>query len=229
MTEHVSDISFDRAFVEELSDDEAQRVERHVAQCARCRERQSYLAEDRAAFLKAAPSFQAYRAARGPAKKRSLWWPLAAAACVLLASSQVLFPRALTRIKGSEQIGFYIKRGAQVTRGLPDQVVKPGDVLRFTYSCSEPKYFALMGRDAQSAVLFYPVAGQATKLPKAADEPFGFGIEVDAQPGAEHIYALFCTEPVALSPIVSTLDRTAKLEAPHSCVVRELQLRKVVP
>ncbi|HTU58463.1 MAG TPA: hypothetical protein VMF89_08515, partial [Polyangiales bacterium] len=113
--------------------------------------------------------------------------------------------------------------------GRPDQTVQPGDVLRFTYSTSEPKYFALMGRDAQSAVLFYPVSGHATKLPKAADAPLGFGIEVDAQPGAEHIYALFCTEPVALGPIVSTLDRTAKLDAPRSCVVRDLQLRKVVP
>ncbi|HTU59168.1 MAG TPA: zf-HC2 domain-containing protein, partial [Polyangiales bacterium] len=82
MTEHVSDISFDRASVHELSSDEAQRMEQHLADCARCRQRQRFLAEDRAAFLTAAPSFQAYRAARGPAqspKKSSLWWPLAAA------------------------------------------------------------------------------------------------------------------------------------------------------
>lgn len=230
MTEHISDISFDRAFVDELPADEHERMQRHLTHCARCRERQGLLADDRAAFLSAAPSFQAYRAGRTGAQKSKLWWPLAAAACVLLASAQVWMPSAIsTRIKGSEQIGFYRKRGSQVTRGAPDQVVQPGDVLRFTYTCTEPRYFALMGRDAHSAVLFYPVGSRATRLPKAADEPLGFGIEVDAQPGTENIYALFCAEPVALSPIVSTLDRTAKLEAPRDCVVRELRLRKVVP
>lgn len=230
MTEHISDISFDRAFVDELSADEQQRLHMHLGQCARCRERHGLLADDRAAFLSAAPSFQAYRGGRKETQKTKLWWPLAAAACVVLAAAQALIPSAIsTRVKGSEQIGFYLKRGSQVTRGGPDQVVQPGDVLRFTYTCTEPRYFALIGRDAHSAVLFYPVGGQATKLPKAADEPLGFGIEVDAQPGTENIYALFCADPVALSPIVNTLDRTAKMEAPRSCVVRELKLRKVVP
>ena len=242
--EHVSDISFDRAYAHELPAAEQLRLNAHLAECERCRERQRFLAEERAAFLAEAPGWGEYCAQRGqlapvPKRAQRARWLLPLSAAVALAASFLLMSSRITsplnnrtnstHIKGGAQLGFYIKRGAQVSRGRADDVVRPDDVLRFTYSSPEPTYFALMGRDEHSAMLFYPVANQAAALPKGTDVPLGFGVEIDAQPGQERIYALFCSEPVKLSPIVTALERTDELIAPAHCLVRELRLNKVVP
>jgi hypothetical protein len=237
---HVSDISFDRAYAQQLSAAEQRLVSDHVASCPRCRQRQSYLEQERAAFLAAAPSWGDYTAQHGraaPAPPRKLprfWMPLttatALAAAALLMSTRLMAPSAIsTRTKGGAQLGFYVKHGSQVVRGRPDHVVHPGDVLRFTYSSPAATYFALLGRDARHASLFYPDAKQAIALAKGAEVPLDFGVEIDAVPGDEHMYALFCSEAVALPPLLAALDKADTLAPPGGCSVRELQLRKAIP
>ena len=236
---HVSDISFDRAFAQQLSAAEQRHVSDHIAGCPRCRQRQSYLEQERAAFLAAAPSWREYRARHGraapaPRKRPRLWMSLTAAtalaAAALLMSTRLIAPSAIsTRIKGGAQLGFYVKHGTQVARGRPDQVVHPGDVLRFTYSSPAATYFALMGHDARHASLFYPNAEQAVALAKGADVALDFGVEIDAEPGDEHMYALFCSEAVALPPLIAALDKADALAPPQGCLVRELRLHKVIP
>lgn len=235
MESHVSDIGFDRAFAQELPAAEQQSLVAHVASCARCRERQSYLAEERAAFLDGAASSRAYTALRGRAmrarSKRALLWSLSAATA--LAAAFVLMPTRLAmhtgiRAKGGAQIGFYVKHGSQVTRGRPDQVVHPRDVLRFTYSSPEPTHFALLGRDDRHASLFYPRGNETIALEKGTDVALDFGVEIDGEPGQERIFALFCSKPAALSPLLAALEQSVTLPA-TDCVVRELRLRKAVP
>jgi hypothetical protein len=208
--EHLSDISFDRAFARELPATEQQRMAAHLANCARCRERQSYLAEERAAFLGSAAA-------------------VALAAAVLLLLPMQLPSAVHTRIKGAAQVGFYVKHGAQVTRGRPDQVVHPGDVLRFTYSSPLPTHFALLGRDDRRASLFYPRGDETIALAQGTDVALDFGVEIDGEPGQERIFALFCAEPVALLPLLAALEQTSTLPPPAHCSVRELRLRKAVP
>ena len=240
---HVSDINFDRAFAQQLPAAEQQRMSAHLAHCSRCRGRQSQLAEERAAFLAAAPNWREYSVQHGrasaplPRRRPRLWMSLSAAtalaawaAACLLMSTRLIAPSPIsTRIKGGAQLGFYVKHGSQVTRGRPDQVVHPGDVLRFTYSSPAATYFALLGRDDRRASLFYPNANKAIALAKGADVALDFGVEIDAEPGEERMYALFCSEPVELLPLVAALDKADALATPQGCLVRELRLRKVIP
>jgi hypothetical protein len=59
---HLSELVLDEWAAQELSGDESDRVAEHVASCPDCRARHTALEHERAAFLAAAPSFEAHAA-----------------------------------------------------------------------------------------------------------------------------------------------------------------------
>lgn len=230
----VSDLELDEWFSGELDADAEANAAAHFATCVRCAARRSALQREREAFLAAAPSFDAHaRLLAGephaPRPARTRTWigaaVLAAAAAMLIA----LLPmrdRLATRSKGGPHLGFFVKRGAQVSHGSSGEAVQPGDLVRFTYSSERERYLALFNLDARRASVYFPAGAMAMPVRAGVDVALDFSVELDAELGAEHVYALFCARPFALEPLRAQLQAAQHLDAPPDCEIDSIALVK---
>jgi hypothetical protein len=257
----VSDLELDEWFSGELDVDAEANAAAHFATCVRCTARRTALQREREAFLAAAPSFDAHaRLIAGerpapPASRTRVWWiggsVLGAAAAVLIAVLPVR-DRLVERSKGAPHLGFFVKRGAQISRGSSGEAVQPGDLVRFTYSSARERYLALLNLDARRASVYYPAGAMmagtapalrggattdtapalrgsatvATRIRAGIDVPLDFSIELDAELGAEHVYAVFCDQPFALDPLRAQLETARGLRAPPGCEIDMVALVK---
>jgi hypothetical protein len=133
---------------------------------------------------------------------------------------------ASERSKGGFALGFYIKHGTHVRRGNSGEVVSPQDQLRFTYSSEAPFYFALLGRDARFANVYFPASNTAAPLRAASNGALDFSLLLDAEPGDEHFYAVACPSAFALEPLRRALLDTRELVAAPGCHVHRILLHK---
>ena len=211
--QHASDFLLDRAQAQELEAEALTALEEHLAQCDACRARQRALAAQRDAFLRHAPSWDAFRTSpRKPRRARGwLWSGGVAAALAASVWLGLLRPPDSTggvRVKGGPQLGYYVKRGTAVWRGRDPQSIRAGDVLRFTYSTPQPAYLALFGHDGRAATALFPASGQAAHVSAGTEVPLAFGLTLDAAQGDPSIHALFCQQPFDVEPIVRQLAQT---------------------
>ena len=140
--ECLSELVLDEWAAGELSAEEQQRCEAHLASCEVCQARKRALEQANTAFYSEAPTFDALeRLAPKPKRVRTLnqlrWLsaPLLAA-CAALAFIAVQkpdqpAPLAETRTKGAPRLGYYLKRGDSVIRGEPATALYPRDAVRF--------------------------------------------------------------------------------------------------
>jgi len=249
-SEHPSDFVLDRAYADELDAEERGRFVAHLAECDACRARHEGLAAEHEAFLSQAPSLQAHaelvkalgqpgRSARTGRERagtqRRAWrgtWLALSSACAVAASLWLVLAKPTTlvapttRSKGSAQLGFFIKHGSHVARGRSGSEVYPHDVLRFTYSSSEDVHLAIFGRDARGAMQYFPSQATSLALPAGMDVPLDFGLELDAEPGAERIYALFCPHAFDAQAVRLQLEAADAPSVPQACSLRVLHLQK---
>ena len=213
----VSDLVLDEWLAGELDAAASEHVVDHVARCERCTARRSERERDREAFLGQAPSFTAHgalisgaaRPTRARTRARTGW--LAGAGALALAAGALLLLRTPedpgTRSKGAAYVGFFVKRGEHVTRGVRGQTVHPGDALRFTYTSVRDAHLALVNVDAHAASVYYPDAAHAAARVRAgSDVPLDFSVELDARLGTERVYALFCAQAFAVEPVRAALQ-----------------------
>jgi hypothetical protein len=104
--------------------------------------------------------------------------------------------------------------------------VQAGDYLRFMYSSDVPTFFALLNRDAHEATKYYPSADQAVRVPAGHDVALDFSIQLDGQPGAERVHALFCDQPQELESLRVALQVSGQLPPLPHCRVDVLTLAK---
>jgi hypothetical protein len=246
----VSNLLLDEWLAGELAPEQRAEVERHVADCASCGARRDQRVRAAERFLHEAPSFAAHAArfgaaAAGGAKTGGSedpplrrWarrgalvaLPLAAAAAALVAflpRAPVVAPLDETRSKGSARIDYFVKRGELVTRGAQAGALRPGDLLRFTYSIDRPAYLALVDVDQSGARVYFPAgAARAAAIAAGADVALDFSVELDETPGDERVYAVFCPQPFELEPLRRQLAARSTAAAPAGCAVYALVLRK---
>lgn len=236
-----SDLVLDEWLASELDAEAGARVERHVAECARCSARRVERDADRSALLREAPSFAAFtaklpgRTQPNPARGRGQMVPLAIASGALaLAAAALLLVRSParndlpddTRTKGGVHLGYFLKRGDHVTRGRPSEPVHPGDALRFTYTTPRPVYLAVIDVDARSASVYFPNgATEATQVHAGDDVALDFRVDLDDQLGTERIYGVFCGRSFALEPVRVALQADGR-PALSDCEVDVITLRK---
>ena len=225
----ISDLRFDQCLGGELDDAAQAQVRDHLAFCRRCRERQTLLADERTRFERSDMSDPEWLRGSGlqrrPAFSRRMLGlsSLLAAACLLLAL-QLRRPEDMLRTKGDPFISFYVKRGEQVLRGSSQEVLQPGDRLRFAYTAASAQYLAILSIDgAAQASIYYPAGAQAERVEPGTDVLLPSSVELDATLGEEKIVAVFCAEPFEVEPLRAAL---AELPARPGCSTYTLQVHK---
>jgi hypothetical protein len=227
----ISDLQFDKWQAGELSPQTEQHLESHVATCARCSGRRRQLASDAAHFLVQFPTPPATAPAPTSLSKRRYW--LAAASTTLAAAAALVLWLRMpqgdfgTRSKGTAHLGFFIKRAGQVTPGVAGQRVFAGDQLRFTVTASKPQHLAILGRDGTGATFVYHSASaRSTAVGAGREVPLASSVELDAAPGTETVWAIFCDEAFDVGPLKATLAAEGTLHELPGCSLETLRLVK---
>jgi hypothetical protein len=111
-----------------------------------------------------------------------------------------------TRTKGGGRLGFFVKRGGAVERGVPGQALRPGDAVEFTYFAAQDGYLAVLSVDGTGhASIYYPSAPRARSF-AAGERPLEASTVLDGVLGDERWFALFCDSAVELEPVRARLE-----------------------
>lgn len=115
----------------------------------------------------------------------------------LLASFALFFvrPPDENRIKGETDLDFYVLRDGEVYPGDPEQPVRSGDRIQFTYRAGQHDGLVLLSVDGTGALtVFYPPAGNAPMEVIPGERRVLQGsILLDDAPGPEVFLAFFGT------------------------------------
>jgi hypothetical protein len=239
----LSNYAVDRWLVGQLSEDESRAMQEHVDDCPRCSLRCDELNRQRTAFYTRVPNWDTFEKRRGaaavlPRPARRAWaLPLMAAAGLLAIGvgvgvgfgSSELRSSASERSKGGPSIGFFVKRGEHIRRGITGEEVIPGELLRFTYSTERPLYFALLHADSAGATIQFPTQPNAARIDAGREIPLDFSIRLDSRLGTERVYGVFCEEAIALEPIRARLESSGSLSEVPRCRVDPVELKKRSP
>jgi hypothetical protein len=233
--EHMSAFQVDEWNAGDASPEAHQKHAAHLAQCDTCRARVDEAARRAQAFLSEVPDLNALQAratraqARSAAPRRTRARFAAVAGGLALAAAVLLMlrlpPEPITRDKGAEHLIAYVKRGDRVTRVTYGEAVRAGDRLRFGYSSDRDGFLAVFGWDGRVLQRYHPSAGEVTvAAPAGRDVALDFAVELDATPGTERFYGVFCHSATLLETVRSALASAAP--APAGCHVDVLDLRK---
>jgi hypothetical protein len=237
----------DRWVAGEVAAAEQAEIEAHVRGCRRCTSRRSTREEDRRLFQQTAPPLALGLRPRQtevsapvsilrPSRRRTLGGA-AVLATALAAAGFLILPALQSRhetimTKGQQRLRYFVRDGVAgtVREGRPHEQVHPGDQLRFAFDADalRGRRVAVLGRDASGKVsVYFPDGGtQAIALPVSADGLIPYSVRLDETLGPEALYALFCSEAVALGPLQGALAGGAPLAWPAACQVETVLLEK---
>lgn len=238
----LSDLQLDALELGALEASRAEQARRHLAECGRCSARQRELgAETRAsAEVLASQPRRVGAAPRGSktAQRRSsprAWAggvaaALAAAAALLLVVGRLSPPTGEdgVRSKGTSRVGFFVRHAGVVRRGSERERVVPGDALRFVVTSSVPSYVAVLSRDgAGQASIYHPSGVRAARVEPGVERPLDASVVLDDVLGEERLFALACSAPVELEPLLEALRSSAADPSwPAQCSIERFVLVK---
>ena len=238
--ECLSDLRIDRMLAGDLDVDADGRAREHVAGCSACAARVAAFEAARAAVppdverelealrrLAAAP---AAPAARPTWRRRWLWPPLGVALAVGVAGLVVAVRSPApdsTRTKGAARLGFFVKHGDAVRRGVAGEQVNPGDLVRFVVSTPRAAHLAIVSLDARAAAsVYFPPPGAADGVAAGTDVELPRATLLDDILGPETVAAFFCERSVDLGALLGAL-RARPDSTPPGCTVDRLDWVKV--
>jgi hypothetical protein len=228
--ECLSDLRIDRMLAGDLDDDAGARARDHVAGCSACAARVGAFEAARAATP---PDMEALRrvaaAPPAPVMRRAWrgWWPslglaLAAGVAGLVVAVRSPAPES-TGIKGAARLGFFVKHGDAIRRGVAGEQVSPGDLVRFVVSTPRAAHLAIVSLDARAAAsVYFPPAGVGDGVAAGTDIELPRATLLDDTLGPETVAAFFCERAVDLDALRARPDST-----PPGCTVDRLDWVKV--
>lgn len=227
MSDHVSDLRWDRLLAGELPEDQTTEVRAHAASCERCSARLNELTAGRDAFT-VRPQVIAFGR-----RKRGVWIGaaamVAAAAAVLIVVSRPRDPDPGNRTKGQgPELELVLVRGTELVPVSSRDVVFTGDVLQAAYSSKRDGYGAVLARDGAGGVFAYVPSSSdlMIALPAGDRRSFSESTRLDDVVGAERIAIVWCEQPHALGPLLAELRTTGDVAAPDGCHLRRIDLTK---
>jgi hypothetical protein len=251
-----SALGLDEWLAGELTPEGAAQVEAHVADCRFCQSRRAERLETRRTFAADAPSFAALvsrgseafaSAPPGRSARRRRWRWVAGASALAAAAALALLVGAPwpagerfgdvgagsgTRTKGNPaSLGWVVRRGARVFAPGPDERLRAGDALRFTVSAREPVFVAIFGLDSLGRLsVYHPDTDQLSQVGPGKDQPLPTAIALDATPGDERLYGVFCRGSRSLSELRRAIERAPDAPLfPAGCTHELRTLSKETP
>lgn len=242
MTDHVSDLQWDRLLAGELAGDAGEATRAHATQCTACGARLCALVAERDAFRLRPVAFPLSRSHRG------WWWrwlPILVPAAAVAAALIALWPRPrdpglvqrradvdvaeADRVKGhGQRLFLFAGRPGALSPVVSGDVIHPGDHLQAGYTAAQDGFGAVLSRDgAGAATVYVPPDGDAM-VPLAAgrERSFPYSTILDATLGGERIAIVWCPAAYPLAPLVDALRAGQPIVAPGDCTVREIALDK---
>lgn len=229
----LSDLELDEWHAGELDATRARVAELHVASCHVCQARREALLDAASDFLQQYPQPPQRPSKRSRGRAVGL-----AVTCLALAAAvfiRLSAPRPTeaperafeTRAKGGAKLGFFVKRGDRVFEGATGETVRAGDQLRFVVTSGSPKHIAILSRDGRGvASVYYPASAHSQALVAAGQTALDAAVELDATPGEEALFGIFCEAELELEPLRAELEKRGRLPALRGCAVDELRVFK---
>lgn len=245
MTEHVSDLQWDRLLAGELAVEAEAAAHVHAARCTACAARLRTLTAERDAFR--------VRPIAIPLSRPRRRWlpaliPVAAAAAVLLALRVRPGPGddgPAVRTKGRMHVASERPEilspaihgtALLLSAGRPEallpvasgDVVRPGDYLQAGYTATRSGFGAVLSRDGAGSVTAYVPPGGENMVPLAPGRERSFPLStiLDATLGDERIAIVWCETAHPLAPLLAALRDGRPIAAPEDCTVRVVTLDK---
>lgn len=228
----------DRLLGDELLPEAGDTIRSHLSGCARCQDRLDAMRSFRSGV--AVPPLPIIPALRASSVRTRQRWAMPAVTVLAVAASLGLFinrgwhqsgqsdsDTVSSRTKGSSRLGFYVKRGEQIQKGAPADILHPGDNIEFVYRAPSPGYLAIFSVDGQGkATVYYPTSPTAAAV-QAGERVLPQSTLLDGVLGKETVYALFCTNAEQLEPIRAALETGSGTppEVP-GCTVETLHFEK---
>jgi len=230
VTDHVSDLRWDRYLAGELSADETAASLAHAEGCERCGARMRELSAGRDAFTERPIPMTFARAKRG---SRRGWIggaaTLVAAAAVLVLVVRSGEPPSEERAKGTGPVLILTggRDGAMVPLASGD-AVHPGDSLQAGYSSTRDGFGAVLSHDGAGQVTSYVPSTGATlaALPAGTDRTFPESTILDAVVGSETLYLVWCETREPLAPLLAQVRVGGDLTVPIGCHTRMVVVEK---
>jgi hypothetical protein len=247
VTDHVSDLQWDRMLAGELALDRFSAAHAHAHGCEACAARLRALTAERDAF-----NVRPFAMPRPRARRRWLVPLVAAAAAVVIAVRLAPWPgpdEPRARAKGSARTAPMAADDLRVpagpgavlllTVGRPDaltsvstgDVIHPGDYLQAGYTAGRDGFGAVLSRDGAGAVNAYVPPGGAdmVALPAGIAQSFPRSTILDGALGSERIAVVWCATAHPLEPLLAALRAREVLRVPDDCMAREVVLDKRGP
>ncbi len=234
MTEHVSDLMWDRLLAGELAADQRDVAHVHAESCAHCGARLRELTAEREAFKLRPVGFPLV------APRRRKWWTWAPLVPVLAAVAIFVVvrtrppeqPDQIDRPKGGGGVSLLLSVGAPgaLAAVSSGDAIRPGDYLQAGYTTQRDGYGAVLSRDPVRAVTTYvPSSGDVmVSLPAGTERSFPQSTILDDVVGSERIVIVWCETAHPLAALLAELRDHGAIEPPADCTVRTVDLDKRV-
>jgi hypothetical protein len=171
-------------------------------------------------------------AARGGSAKRTtrsigVGFACAAAAAAWLALRPNERDGVGVRIKGSANLGFYVKRAGEVFEAGEGAALRPNDELRFRYSATQASWLAVLGIDAARRVSqYYPAGGGMRAIEAGRDVLLPEATRLDETLGDELVVGVFCESDRALPAVLQRLGSDPNAKAEPGCRLERIRITK---
>lgn len=224
MTDHISDLRWDRLLAGELSNEQRAEMIAHADTCERCMARRR---EIEAFAQEALPSLRL-------APRRSKWWlgaPIAALAAAAIVVLVIRVPRTEEneRSKGG---GIALLLSA----GRPDALVPiasndtlhAGDYVQAGYTSARDGFGAVISLDgAGTSSIYVPATGDAmVALPAGTNRSYPSSTVLDDVLGSERIAVIWCASSQPLAPMIAELRSTQRIADREGCTIRLVVVTK---
>jgi hypothetical protein len=131
-----------------------------------------------------------------------------------------------TRTKGALSLVVIVRdTSGNVRRITPEEVVHPGESLRFELTTAESGYVGVIGLDAAGVTTVYaPAQGTMTSVTKGSPAALPDTIVMDETLGTERLVAVVCGEPRSAQQLKTAGERALRAAGGDPTRVRGLQL-----
>jgi hypothetical protein len=227
VSDHISDLQWDRLLFGELSGAAGDAARAHAAGCTACASRLRELTGDLRAFQVRPVDFL-HRVARPARLRMASLVPVLATAVVLWA---VWARPGATgeQAKGAGPKLLLVAGRSGVFAPVRDgDAVGPGEHLQAGYTSAQDGFGAVLSRDGAGAVAAYvPAHGDTmVALPAGTERSFPQSTILDNVVGRERIVIVWCETSHALSPLLAELRAGLAIAVPTDCTTRDLVLDK---